>query len=284
MKIGNFEVHSVPTGLFHLDGGAVFGIVPRSIWSKKYHAPDEKNLIELAAAPLLVKTGNRNILIDTGNGDKWNEKQQALFGINCVASNAENYLKPFNLKAEDITDVILTHLHFDHAGGATRIDAGQIVPTFPNAKYYTQAEQLHSANNPNDKEKASYMRENWQCLEDNGMLVKLDGEQELLPGLKLLPVYGHTNAMQIVRIQSQGESLLFCGDLVPTSGHIQANYYMGYDNYPLTVIEEKKRILGQALEEKTKLYFQHDAYRPFAELGYSNGKFCVEDIMNNLDR
>ncbi|MHB8067878.1 MAG: MBL fold metallo-hydrolase [Desulfobaccales bacterium] len=260
MLIGKFQIDAVDTGIFSLDGGAMFGVVPKTLWSKAYHPGDELNRIPLSARPLLVRWDDHVLLIDAGNGTKMNEKFRQIYNIDPERSSMEYALRPFGLEAKDITDVILTHLHFDHAGGSTTINNGKVVPTFPNARYYVQQDHLQWATSPTDKDAASFLPENYQPLRAEGMLVTLEGEGEIYPGIAVKPLFGHTRAMQMVTIHAAGRNLLYCADLIPTAAHIQGPFIMGYDNNPLITLDEKKSLLSRAYEENWILVFEHDPF------------------------
>ncbi|MGA2297145.1 MAG: MBL fold metallo-hydrolase [FCB group bacterium] len=275
MNIGKFQIDVLDTGIFGLDGGAMFGVVPKALWAIAYNPGDELNRIPLAARPLLIRTTDKIILVDTGNGNKMSDTFAERYGIDREKSSLELALKPFNLKPEKITDVILTHLHFDHAGGAAVIKNGEIVPTFPNAKYYVQKEHLMWAESPTDKDKASFVKNNYQSLVQNGLVETLDGPGELFPGITVMPVNGHTKAMQIVKISDGGQTLLYCADLSPTSAHVNIPFIMGYDNNPLTVIEEKKKYFAEAYEDKWILCFEHDAFVQAAYVNNTNKGFSA---------
>ncbi len=186
MKLGKFTINLLDTGIFGLDGGPMFGVVPKNLWSKIYHPGDEMNRIPLSARPLLVRWEDRIMMIDTGNGTKLSEKITKIYNIDKEKSSIENVLAPFSLSESDVTDVILTHLHFDHAGGGTKIVDGEAVPTFPNAKYYVQRAQYEWAMKPSEKDRASYMPENYLPLMNSGQLEILDGEGELFRGISLI--------------------------------------------------------------------------------------------------
>lgn len=266
MLLGKFTLDAVETGSFALDGGAMFGVVPKPLWSKAYHPGDEVNRIPLAARLLLVRWDDHVLLVDAGNGTKMNEKFCDIYGIDREKSSADYALSPFGLNVEDITDVILTHLHFDHAGGATTIKNGKVTPTFPNAKYYLQKDQLKLAESPSLKDAASFIPDNYVPLMADGLLETVDGEGEIYPGITVKPLFGHTKAMQVVIIEAEGQSLLYCGDLVPTSAHLHLPFIMAYDNDPLITLKEKKAILGRACEANWLLVFEHDAFLPAARI------------------
>ncbi len=280
MILGKFTIDAVETGSFALDGGAMFGIVPKPLWSKAYHPGDEMNRIPLAARPLLVRWDGHALLVDVGNGTKMNEKFCDIYGIDRERASFDYALSPFGIKAENITEVILTHLHFDHAGGATTIKNGQVMPTFTNAKYYLQKEQLKLAESPSLKDAASFIPDNYIPLIADGLLETVDGEGEIYPGIIIKPLFGHTKAMQVVIIEDEGQSLLYCSDLIPTSAHLHIPFVMAYDNDPLITLKEKKSILSRAYEANWLLVFEHDAFMQAAriEVNHKGGFGCREKI------
>lgn len=277
MNIGKFKIEAIETGLFGLDGGSMFGVVPKVLWQRKYHQGDEQNRIPLAARPLLVQFDNRVILIDTGNGNKFNDKFANLYNLDREKSSVLSSLKQHNIEAEQITDVILTHLHFDHSGGATIIQNNQIVPTFPNAKYYVQKKQLEWSKNPTEKDKASFIPENYEPLIEHNQLEIIDGEFELFKGILLMTAFGHTKAMQMVKIFDNDKSLYYLADTIPTSAHLPYSFSMGFDNFPLKVIEEKKKLLPQIYEENSILFFEHDAFLQAATLKSTEKGFSINE-------
>ncbi len=280
MKLGKFDIDIVNTGIFGLDGGSMFGVVPKAMWAKAYHPGDDKNRIPLSAQPLLVRWDDNIMLIDTGNGDKFNDKFAEIYALDRNKSSILNALAPFNIKPEEVTHVLLTHLHFDHVGGATRYADGKLVPSFPNAKHYVQKEQLIWAKNPSEKDKASFLKENYDPLIAEGLLETIDGEGELLPGITVYPVFGHTQAMQIVKVSDGKDALLYCADVVPTSAHIHVPFVMGYDNLPLKTIEEKKRFLPQAYEENWTLVYEHDAFKQATKIISNERGFSAGEIVH----
>ena len=261
MKIGPYEVFTVHTGFVSLDGGAMFGVVPKVLWSKTNPA-DDLNRIQLALRTLVIKGEGRIIIVDAGVGTKMNEKLRKIYNVNHQKHDLEQGLAQKGIRFEQITDVIITHLHFDHVGGATFLDNGQLKPTFPNARYYVQGEQWYWANNPSEKDRASYMPENFKPIEEAGQLVELDGPRELFPGIEVMVMYGHTHGMQLPKISDGKTTLLYCADLIPTASHIPLPYIMAYDNNPMITLQEKKRLLPQAVKEKWILVFEHDPFRP----------------------
>ncbi|HHJ51944.1 MAG TPA: MBL fold metallo-hydrolase [Caldithrix abyssi] len=260
MKIGDYDIFTVETGYVSLDGGAMFGVVPKVLWQKTNPA-DELNRIQLAMRVMVIRSEQRLIVVDAGVGYKMNEKLSKIYNVDHQKYTLEESLAAHNLKPEDVTDVIITHLHFDHIGGATYYDGDQLKLTFPNANHYVQAEQWHWALHPSDKDKASYMPENFLPIQEAGKLVQLDGPKQLFPGIDVLVMFGHTPGMQLPKISDGQTTLLYCADLMPTASHIPLPYIMGYDNNPLITLEEKKRILPQAVEEGWILVFEHDPFR-----------------------
>jgi glyoxylase-like metal-dependent hydrolase (beta-lactamase superfamily II) len=257
MIIGPYEIHPIETGRFALDGGAMFGIVPWVFWSKT-NPPDERRRIDLAARCLLIKGNEKVILVDDGNGTKFTEKLKDIYKLDLSGSDLLSSLSKHGVKKEDVTDVILTHLHFDHAGGSTVRENGALVPAFPNAKYYVQEEHWELSQNPTEKDRGSFMKDDYTPLLDHGVLEFVEGELELFPGIELVVCNGHTAAQQLPKITDGKSTLLFCCDLIPTVSHLPLPYVMAYDVRPLTTIEEKKKVLGQAYEEKWTLFLEHD--------------------------
>lgn len=256
MKIGKYEIKIVLSGFFGLDGGAMFGIIPKPLWEKSNPA-DSSNRVTLATRNLLLKSESKNILIDTGMGDKWSKKEKSIYAVNENIS-LKSTLNENDLKKEDITDVILTHLHFDHTGGSTELENDKLIPTFPNAKYHVQRQNYEWAKNPSDRDKGSYIKQNFSPLFDNGVLNLIDGESQLDDEIDLLVINGHTFGQQMIKISDTSNTLLFCSDLLPFVSHIPLPYIMGYDIQPLITVQEKKKYLQLALDENWKLFFGHD--------------------------
>jgi glyoxylase-like metal-dependent hydrolase (beta-lactamase superfamily II) len=276
MTIGPYQVNALETGRFALDGGAMFGIVPKPIWSK-FHPADERNRIELAMRILLIRDGKRNILVDVGIGTKFSPKLVDIYRVDQDWFSLESSLRGYGLKTDDITDVVLTHLHFDHAGGATEKLGAEIRPAFPNAKYYVQKAHWQLALNPTVKDRGSFMSDDYLPLYEAGKLELVDGEFEIFPGIGLVVVNGHTDAQQLVRISSGSTSLLYCCDLVPTAGHLPYPYVMAYDLRPLRTVEEKKKLMGQAYEERTVLIFEHDPFTEAATIKANEKGFLIDE-------
>ena len=266
MEIGKYKIYSFLTSHFSLDGGAMFGVIPKIMW-EKYHPADELNRIEMVTRTLLIinKEDNQIILIDTGNGDKWEDRILKRFAMRNI--NIETALEEqFNIKAEDITHVILTHFHFDHIGGNTKFKYGnsgdEIVPTFPNAKYICHKKHYEWALNPDDRDKASFMKENWEAIVENNLMefVEYEDEGEYLPNLFLHSVSGHTPYQLLVRItdESETKTLLHGADLIPLASQLQIPWVMGYDLYPMKTVAEKKKMLSRAVDNEWFIFYEHD--------------------------
>jgi glyoxylase-like metal-dependent hydrolase (beta-lactamase superfamily II) len=257
MRLGNYVLHPIETGRFALDGGAMFGVVPKPLWEKT-NPPDEKNRIELAARALLIIGNGKNILVDVGNGAKYNEKLTSIYKLDTTKYDIVSSLKKHKLVPADITDVILTHLHFDHAGGSTFDDNGEVKPTFPKAKYFVQREHWRAANNPTERDRASFFKEDFMPLQFYGLIEYTGGEGEIFPGISVRIVNGHTAALQCPVISDGTTTLFYCADLIPTISHVNLPWIMAYDLHPLVTLEEKRRILNQAADESWILFFEHD--------------------------
>jgi len=274
MKLGDFEIFVLSDGFFRLDGGAMFGVVPRVLWEVT-DPPDTKNRILMGLNCLLIKTSKENILVDTGIGDKFSPKYLDIYQVDRSQTLLDN-LRRYGFDYKDINKVVLTHLHFDHAGGNTLIDEkGHLKATFPRAKYILQKEELEAAENPDPRSKASYLPENWEPIRE---LELISGDEEICPGVELLLTGGHTRGHQIVKITSRGETACFLGDLIPTTSHLKVPYVMSYDLYPLDTMKFKEKVLNQALEENWLLIFEH---APRIKAGYLReveGKLQVEEV------
>jgi glyoxylase-like metal-dependent hydrolase (beta-lactamase superfamily II) len=279
MKLGELEIFVLSDGFFRLDGGAMFGVVPRALW-EKMEPPDEKNRILMGLNCLLVARGSEKILIDTGIGDKFDEKFATIYSVQRHTTLLDE-LKFLGLRPEDITHVIMSHMHFDHIGWNTRRNgAGAIVPTFPHATYFAQRGEYEVAQHPDDRSRASYIRWNWEALEKSGQLRLLDGTCEVLPGVESVIAPGHTLYHTIVKVKSTGRVAAFMADLVPTPSHLKTPYVMGYDLYPKLSMETKPKILQQAFAENWLLIFEH---APRVRAGYlqqteGNWKIAPEEM------
>ena len=266
ITIPPYTIHLLRSGTFALDGGAMFGSVPKALWQRSNPA-DEANRITLACRHLLIESENQRILVDTGLGHMWTEKQGRIFRIEQPEHALDEALAAAGFSREQITDVVLTHLHFDHAGGATIADGSEIVPAFPNATYYVQWSQWELANNPSPKDRASFVPDNFVPLKRHGRLEILDGAEEIAPGVEIMVGNGHTDGHQMVKVRGglpgRGEeTAVFMGDTVPTASHLRLPFIMGYDLRPLQTLAEKQRLLARAAEEGWWLFFDHDPHVP----------------------
>ena len=251
------KLYSINTGYFKLDGGAMFGVVPKSIWHKVNPA-DENNLCSWALRCLLIEDGKRLTLIDNGIGDKQDEKFFLHYYLN-GNDTLDKTQAAHGFSKNDITDVILTHLHFDHCGGSIKRDGDKLVPAFKNAVYWSNARHWKWATEPNDREKASFLKENILPIKDSGQLKFIETDGNSFPdNISIRQVFGHTEAMMLPQISYKGKSILYMADLLPSAGHIPLPYIMGYDMFPLITLNEKKSFLMEALQNEYILFFEHD--------------------------
>ncbi|NOY05225.1 MAG: MBL fold metallo-hydrolase [Chlorobi bacterium] len=247
----------IETCRFRLDGGAMFGVVPKNLWNRTNPA-DEQNRIDMAARLLLIKRNEQTILIDTGLGYKLSDKMQKIYDVDFSRFTLEHSLAEVGESLDSITDVIITHLHFDHVGGAVSKDHDRYVPTFPRARYHVQKQQWQWALHPSERDRASYFPENYLPLQEHGVLNLLEGETDLFPGIHVIPVEGHTFGQQVVLVETERRKVLYAADLIPIVSHIPAPYIMGYDLQPLVTLREKNELLSRAVEERWVIFFEHD--------------------------
>jgi glyoxylase-like metal-dependent hydrolase (beta-lactamase superfamily II) len=265
MKVGPYSISLIETGDFRLDGGAMFGVVPKPLWSRLCPA-DDANRIFMTMRVLLIENSERKILVDCGAGEKDGLKFRELYALDNSQKSLVNSLRASGITPDQITDVILTHLHFDHAGGATRLDGKEVVPTFPKAQYYVQRKQYDHALSRSERDRASYIDQNYEPLRAAGQLNFTDGDTEILPGIELLTMSGHTPFLQTVRVTDGTHVVWFPADLIPMSAHIPLPYIMGYDLFPVTTLAEKKKILPRVADEKWTVVFEHDPQVPASRL------------------
>jgi glyoxylase-like metal-dependent hydrolase (beta-lactamase superfamily II) len=275
LKLGDLEFHVISDGHVLLDGGAMFGVVPRPLWEKK-SAPDARNRITLAMNCLLIHAAGKRILVETGAGGKMNAKLRDIYGLD--GPSLAGGLQKLGLHPEDIDVVVNTHLHFDHCGGNTRVERDKVVPVFPNARHFVQREEFNHAMHPNERDQASYFRENYEPLDSAGMFTLLEGDSVIAPGVEVIVVPGHTAHMQCVKLTGGGKTAFFFADLVPTTAHLPLPWVMGYDLYPVTTLENKKRWIPQVVKEGWLALFGHDARVPAAYLRERDGKWEAEPV------
>lgn len=279
MRFGDYECFSVETGKFAIDGGAMFGVIPKILWERKIPG-DDKNLIPMQARSLLIQGKGKNILVDTGIGNKLSEKLKKIYKVDLDSTNINMSLSKLGLTRNDITDVIITHLHFDHAGGSTSIMDGKAVPTFQNATYYIQKKQWEIANNPSVRDRASCMKENFMPLEEAGVLKLIDGPQEIFEGIDIIVTNGHTPGQQHPLIKGKTKPLFFCADLIPTSAHLPIPWSMAYDNFPMALINEKEKLLTRAFKENWILFFEHDPYIAAASIKQGEKNIEIDSVVS----
>lgn len=252
------KLYTINTGLFKLDGGAMFGVVPKVIWSKSNPA-DENNLCTWAMRCLLIEDGNRLILIDNGIGDKQDQKFFSHYYLH-GDDTLEKSLKQHGFSPDDVTDMFLTHLHFDHCGGGIKWnrDRTGYEPAFKNATYWSNNEHWEWATKPNPREKASFIKDNIMPIQESGQLKFVKGETELFTGFSIMYARGHTDAMMIPHIKYKGRTIVYMADLLPSTGHIPLAYVMGYDTRPLITLDEKGKFMNNAADEEYVLFLEHD--------------------------
>lgn len=274
MQIGKYKLKTILSGYIALDGGAMFGIIPKPLWVKTNPA-DELNRVTLSTRNLLLISEDKKILIDTGMGNKWDEKSRNIYRIDPTIE-LEQTLELNGVKAGEITDVLLTHLHFDHTGGSTKEVNGKLIPAFPNARYFVQKKNFEWALNPSDRDKGSYIKENFEPLVKEGVLNLIDGEINFDENISFRIINGHTFAQQMIKISDSSNTVLYCADLMPFVSQIRIPYVMGYDLQPMITVQEKKKYLQLAADENWYLYFGHDPQFAAATVKHSE-KGIIQD-------
>lgn len=265
-------------GVTSLDGGAMFGVVPKPLWSRKYPG-NELNQIELACDPILIQYQGKNYLIDSGIGNKLNEKQIRNYGVTSQW-NIDESLNELGLTTEQIDGVLMTHLHFDHASGLTRIEGGQLLSTFPNAKIYVSQIEWDEMRHPNIRSKATYWEENWKPIENQ--VVTFNDSLEVVPGIEMIHTGGHSDGHSIVKLTQHNETLIHMADIMPTHAHQNPLWVMAYDDYPMTSIFAKEKILKEAYQNGYKFIFYHDAYYRMVQWDES-GKEIVDTLKRSKE-
>ncbi len=276
------QIHSIDAGLFKLDGGAMFGVVPKTMWSK-LNPPDANNLCTWAMRCMLIESGSKLILIDTGMGSKQDEKFRSHFHPH-GEGNLVSSIQSKGYSIEDVTDVILTHLHFDHCGGAIYRNEDKLIPQFNNARYWTHEDHLDWALTPNDREKASFLKENILPIQESGQLTFLQEDSFKNWGITFDFVYGHTEAMAIPYIDYNGKTIIFAADLMPSSYHIPMPFVMAYDIRPLETLSEREKLYQNVLDKNGFIFFEHD---PVNELGSlkknEHGRIVLDQLVKISD-
>jgi len=276
--LGDYELISLCDGFIGLDGGAMFGVVPKTLWEKRL-PPDDSNRIPLSMRPLIVRTGELTAIIDAGCGDKMDAKLAQIYKLD-RRYHLDHSLAEAGLSVDDIDIVVASHLHFDHVGGFTAIGAnGSIVPRFPNAKYVAHRAEWEDATHPHERNRASYLQENFVPLQDAGVLTLVDDGAEIVPGVRYRRSGGHTPNHQVVTIESSGRTAVFTADMYPTSAHIPDPWVMGYDLYPMDTLAFKRAFAREAVERDYLLFFEHDPSMAAGYLREQDGKRYVERII-----
>ena len=257
LVLGDWKLQTLETGCLWLDGGSMFGSVPKPLWSKS-HPPDDRNRIRLAMRVLLAEGHGRRVLVDDGIGDKFPPKLMDIYRVEHGEHTLERSLGAVGLAVEDVTDVVLTHLHFDHAGGSTRRVEEDPAPRLPRARYYVQRRNLENARHPNPRERASYLAENFEPPVAAGVLTEWDGALSPWPGFELFTADGHTRGQQLVRVSGPEGVLYFVADLIPTASHVRIPFVMGYDVAAIETMQEKRALLDRASAERAWICLEHD--------------------------
>ncbi|MGC1415017.1 MAG: MBL fold metallo-hydrolase [Candidatus Acidiferrum sp.] len=276
MHFGEIEVRPIHAGTFWLDGGSMFGVVPKTMWEKKM-VPDEKNRLAFATNSLLVRAGGKTVLIETGSGTKWDAKLRNIYRFSDGDPLTESLAKA-GVKPEEIDLVINTHLHFDHAGGNTRLADGRAVPAFPNARYVVQKAELDHAMQPTERDRASYYPHDFVPITEAGQWQFVDGDTEILPGISVVKIPGHNLNIQGVQITGSGKKLMYVSDLIPTRHHLPLPWIIAYDLYPLTTLETKRKWISEFVRDGWIVVFGHDPDFPAGTLYERDGKVVFEPI------
>ena len=279
MRFGELELTPLLDRHFRLDGGAMFGVVPRTLWEKR-NAPDDRNRVTMAMRPLLVK-GPRLMIIDAGAGEKMEAKLQEIYGFD-PAERLDDSLAAAGVRAEDVEIVLASHLHFDHAGGFTAKDAsGRIVPRFPNARYVINRGEWEDATHPHERNRASYFDENYVPLLEAGVVDFIEGDVEVMPGVRVRRTGGHTRWHQIIYLESDGKTAVFTADLIPTAAHVDVPWIMAYDLYPMETLEFKRAFVKDAIEREYLIFFEHDPAIAAGYIRQKDRRLYVEPLTGN---
>ena len=270
------KLYSIETGFFKLDGGAMFGVVPKSIWHKSNPA-DDNNLCTWANRLLLIEDGKRLTLVDTAIGDKQDDKFFRHYYLHGDAT-IDSSLAKYGFHRDDITDILLTHLHFDHCGGAIQRDGDRLIPAFKNAYYWSNEKHWEWALNPNPREKASFLKENILPIQESGQLKFLKEDERYDNNITIRYANGHTESMMLPQIEYKGKTILYMADLLPSVGHIPLPYVMSYDIRPLTTMQERQSYWKEIVDREYMLFFEHDAVNECCNLQHTEKGIRVKDI------
>jgi glyoxylase-like metal-dependent hydrolase (beta-lactamase superfamily II) len=276
MRFGSLEIISLYDGHFRLDGGAMFGVVPKPLWERRAPA-DDRNRIRLSMRPLLVR-GDRTMIVDAGVGEKMDAKGVEIYAIDRTPTLSQS-LAQHGLSESDVDVVLASHLHFDHAGGFTRRDSsGRLVPAFPRARYVARTAEYEDATHPNERNRASYLAENYVPLREAGVLDLMDGDGPVMSGVRVVRTGGHTMHHQVVYVESGGLTAVFAADLIPTTAHIDNAWVMGYDLYPMETLAFKRAFIREAIDREFLIFFEHDPEVAAGFIREANGRRHVEAV------
>ena len=278
MQFGRLQLDLVRGPEFRLDGGAMFGVVPKVLWERRFPA-DERNRVRLATNCLLVRGDGFVALVESGLGGKWGATERDRYAID-EKTTVEGSLRDVGVRPADVDALVLSHLHFDHAGGATRLEPdGRAVPAFENATLYVQEEELAHARSPHERDRASYRPDDWEPYARAGRIEAVRGEFEVRPGVTVVPVRGHNAGMQAIRVESEGYVAFYFADALPTTAHVPVPWIMAYDLYPVDLIENKRRLVARAAAERWLCVFEHDPQVPWGRIvGGRDGERRVEPV------
>ena len=279
IQLGDLELTSLLDGYFRLDGGAMFGVVPKPLWERRLPA-DERNRIPMAMRPLLVK-GSKVMVIDAGCGNKMDAKSTDIYAID-RSYNITQALAEAGLTVDDIEIVLASHLHFDHFGGATvRDESGVIRPAFPNARYIVRADEWEDATHPHERNRASYLQDDFVPLKAAGVLDLFQVDQEIMPGVRVEWTGGHARSHQVIYIERGGKTAVFVADMIPTTAHVDEPWIMGYDLYPMETLAFKRRFIREAIDKEYLIFFEHDPKIAAGYIREKDGKKYVEPILRD---
>jgi glyoxylase-like metal-dependent hydrolase (beta-lactamase superfamily II) len=276
MRFGDMEVRYIDAGSFWLDGGSMFGIVPRTMWEKKM-VPEERHRLKFACNSLLVRAGGKTVLVETGNGTKWDEKLRKIYSFPANDPLTESLAK-VGVKPDEIDLVVNTHLHFDHAGGNTRLIDGRAVPAFPKAKYVVQKTEMEHALRPTERDRASYYAQDFVPVTEAGQWQFVDGDAEVLPGIAVTKIPGHNLQIQAIQIRGGGKKLMYVSDLLPTRHHLPLPWIISYDLYPLTTLETKRKWIAEFVRDGWIVVLGHDPDFAAGTLHERDGKVAFEPV------